>query len=171
MAGGKSKKRRPLVEAPHRPMRSMRRAREVTSKFHEHTHAIAAAQARGDRAAAQEAQEALDALGGRDAYQQASILTTERSKHTSKWLFSILTKNGMRPGKGQPPLKVLEVGAVNTQILSVPWLDVRAIDINSQARRAHGSPCPSPLARVISRGSIGPSSSYCNLPTQTAPKD
>ena len=30
---------------------------------------------------------------------------------------------------------MLEIGAVNTQLLSVPWLDVRAIDIKSQHLR------------------------------------
>jgi 25S rRNA (adenine2142-N1)-methyltransferase len=44
-------------------------------------------------------------------------------------VFSIITKLGLRPKKSQSPLEVLEVGAVNTQLLSVPWLSVRAIDI------------------------------------------
>ena len=47
----------------------------------------------------------------------------------------MLTKLGMRPKKNQSPLRVLEIGAVNTQLLSVPWLDVRAIDIKSQHPR------------------------------------
>jgi hypothetical protein len=31
-----------------------------------------------------------------------------------------------------PPLRVLEVGAINPQLSRCPWLDVRAIDIRSQ---------------------------------------
>jgi len=58
-------------------------------------------------------------------------VTTSRSRHTSKWVFSKLTSLGMRPARGKQPLELLEVGAVNTQLLSVPWLAVRAIDLKS----------------------------------------
>ena len=46
----------------------------------------------------------------------------------------MLTKLGMRRERTRA-LRVLEIGAVNTQLLSVPWLDVRAIDIKSQHPR------------------------------------
>lgn len=43
----------------------------------------------------------------RAAYQEASALTT--SKHrVAKWVFSRLTSLGMRPGKGEPKLRLLE---------------------------------------------------------------
>lgn len=100
----------------------------MTSDFHRVTRQLQVATAEGnaeDRAAA-EAE--LSTLGGRASYQAASELTT--SKHrTSKWMFSLLTQMGLRPGKGQPPLKVLEIGAVNAQLLTIPWLSVRAIDL------------------------------------------
>jgi 25S rRNA (adenine2142-N1)-methyltransferase len=51
---------------------------------------------------------------------------------TSKWVFQLLTRFNLRPAKKQPPLRVLEVGAINTQLLSCPWLNVRAIDLNSR---------------------------------------
>jgi 25S rRNA (adenine2142-N1)-methyltransferase len=70
----------------------------------------------------------LDGLGGRQAYQEASVLTTTRHR-TCKWVFAMITRLGLRPGKQSPPLRLLEVGAVNTQLMSVPWLAVRAIDI------------------------------------------
>ena len=89
------------------------------------------ARARADR---QRLERQLDSLGGRQAYQEASVLTTARHR-TCKWVFAVLTKLGMRPRKNQSPLRVLEIGAVNTQLLSVPWLDVRAIDIKSQHPR------------------------------------
>ncbi len=91
----------------------------------------------------------LYAIGGRQAYQEASVLTTTRHR-TCKWVFSVLTKQGLRPERSQPALKLLEVGAVNTQFLSVPWLDVRAIDIKSQH----------PRIEQIDFFSIVPDSSY-----------
>lgn len=66
----------------------------------------AVAEGRTDAAAAAETE--LSALGGRASYQAASELTTARHR-TSKWIFSILTQMKLRPSKGQPPLKVLEV--------------------------------------------------------------
>jgi 25S rRNA (adenine2142-N1)-methyltransferase len=33
--------------------------------------------------------------------------------------------------QGAPPMPVLEVGAINTRLLSIPWLAVRAIDLRS----------------------------------------
>jgi hypothetical protein len=50
-------------------------------------------------------------------------------------VFSSLTRHGLRPAAGAPPLPLLEVGAVNTQLLSVPWLAVRAIDLRSSHPR------------------------------------
>ena len=67
-------------------------------------------------------------LGGRTAYQEASELTTTRHR-TSKWVFAIITQLGLRPTTNRHPLSLLEIGAVNTQLLSIPWLEVRAIDI------------------------------------------
>ncbi|KAK9815394.1 hypothetical protein WJX72_002962 [[Myrmecia] bisecta] len=114
----KRKKPKPLV-AP--PMRSMKRARKVTSAFHELTRQIEGAKEAGDRGTAKQAEAELEALGGRASYQEASVLTTSRHR-TCKWVFSLLTKYGLRPGKGVPPLPVLEVGAVNGQLMSIPWL-------------------------------------------------
>mmetsp|Transcript_6205 Transcript_6205/g.21810 ORF Transcript_6205/g.21810 Transcript_6205/m.21810 type:complete len:267 (+) Transcript_6205:90-890(+) len=128
---GRKGKKAPLVGPG---MRSMKRARAVTSGFHAATRELAAAESSGDAAGAARARGAIAALGGRDAYQQASILTTARHR-TAKWAFAQLTALGMRPGRGEPPLRTLEVGAVNTQLLSVPWLDVRAVDLRSQHPR------------------------------------
>lgn len=66
----------------------------------------AVAEGRAEEAAAAEAE--LSELGGRASYQAASELTTSRHR-TCKWIFSLLTQMKLRPGKGQPPLKVLEV--------------------------------------------------------------
>ncbi|TYZ63659.1 hypothetical protein PybrP1_006792 [[Pythium] brassicae (nom. inval.)] len=115
---------------------------------------------RNERVAAINVQ--LSAIGGRSAYQDArcavvmcderqspptalvltplsalscrSILSTSFHR-TSKWVFQLLTKFGLRPKAKEPSLRVLEVGAINTQLLSCPWLDVRAIDLNSRHER------------------------------------
>jgi len=73
-------------------------------------------------------------LGGRTAYQEASELTTTRHR-TSKWVFAIITQLGLRPSTNRHPLSLLEIGAVNTQLLSIPWLQVRAIDIQARHPR------------------------------------
>ena len=140
-------KRKPLVPPP---MASLRRARAVTSSFHRLSHELQEATAAGRRADAARLAQELEQLGGRAAYQEASALTTARHR-TAKFVFAALTRHGLRPAAGQPPLPLLEarapgdtvpqrcahaalapqVGAVNTQLLSVPWLATRAIDLRS----------------------------------------
>lgn len=134
--------------APPRPlvppaMKSLKRARRVTSEFHRIQREMVSNESPAawkDSSAAAKAKKhkllelELRELGGRQAYQEASVLTTGRHR-TCKWIFSVVTKLGLRPTKNQSPLKLLEVGAVNTQLLSVPWLDVRAIDIKAQHPR------------------------------------
>ena len=137
--GSRAGQPKPLVPSA---MKSLKRARHVTSEFHriqreldvvagDSRDGTPSARARADR---QRLERQLDSIGGRQAYQEASVLTTARHR-TCKWVFAVLTKLGMRPRKNQSPLRVLEIGAVNTQLLSVPWLDVRAIDIKSQHPR------------------------------------
>ena len=108
---------------------SLKHARRVTSAFHRITHALENPKLEGHQKAELEAE--LQSMGGRAVYQAASVKATSDIKHTSKWMFSILTKLGVRPKSGEPALKTLEVGAVNTQVLSIPWLDVLAIDLRS----------------------------------------
>ena len=55
---------------------------------------------RPDDAAA--ADKAIEELGGVQAYQEASVLTTARHR-TCKWVFAVLTKLGMRPRKNHRP--------------------------------------------------------------------
>mmetsp|Transcript_8832 Transcript_8832/g.32350 ORF Transcript_8832/g.32350 Transcript_8832/m.32350 type:complete len:168 (+) Transcript_8832:217-720(+) len=121
-------------------MKSLKRARQTTSEFHRIQRELDIARRRGGRqhinnypvrGEQHELDHELSIIGGRQAYQEASLLTTGRHR-TCKWVFSIITKLGLRPKKSQSPLEVLEVGAVNTQLLSVPWLSVRAIDIKAQ---------------------------------------
>ena len=66
--------------------------------------------------------------------QEASAISTEHFK-SSRFVFQQLTKQSLRPRKKQPKLKTLELGAVNCQLLSCPWLEVRAIDLRSRHPR------------------------------------
>lgn len=135
-------------------MASLRRARAVTSSFHRLTGELQEAVAAGRRADAARLTQEVEQLGGcvlfpgspcvasaltvvarrtarrRAAYQEASALTTARHR-TAKFVFAQLTRHGLRPARGDPPLPLLEVGAVNTQLLGVPWLATRAIDLRS----------------------------------------
>ncbi|KAL3658165.1 hypothetical protein V7S43_016795 [Phytophthora oleae] len=136
------KSRKALHIAPPR-MKSRRKARQVTTNFHRLTHELdrlkqqkptdaQAQKHRNERVT--EINTQLQELGGRQAYQDASILNTSFHR-TSKWVFQLLTRFELRPKAKQPSLRVLEVGAINTQLLSCPWLDVRAIDLNSRHER------------------------------------
>ncbi|KAF1318182.1 Rrna methyltransferase, partial [Globisporangium splendens] len=131
----KVKKTRKALHIAAPKMKSRRKARQVTTDFHRLTHEVD--KVKKDKALSgaekqtklAELNEQIDAIGGRTAYQDASF------HKTSKWVFQLLTKFGLRPKSKEPPLRVLEVGAINTQLLTCPWLNVRAIDLNSRHER------------------------------------
>ncbi|KAG6621421.1 25S rRNA (adenine(2142)-N(1))-methyltransferase, Bmt2 [Phytophthora cinnamomi] len=136
-AAKKAKKSRKALHIAPPRMKSRRKARQVTTTFHRLTHELDRLKqhkAADSSARVAEINKQLDALGGRQAYQDASILSTSFHR-TSKWVFQLLTRFELRPKAKQPPLRVLEVGAINTQLLSCPWLDVRAVDLNSRHER------------------------------------
>ena len=116
--------------------KSLKRARRVTSEFHRINNKLGFAETSENGAKIEGTKGGGEAvlrrellkLGGRTAYQEASELTTTRHR-TSKWVFAIITQLGLRPTTNRHPLSLLEIGAVNTQLLSIPWLEVRAIDI------------------------------------------
>ncbi|CAK4758436.1 unnamed protein product [Aphanomyces euteiches] len=131
-SSGKKSKVRKVPIGP--PPESRRRARELTTEFHRVTHELQrlkAAKGSDNRERIQELEKRLKDMGGREAYQDASILSTSLHK-TSRWVFQLLTKFNLRPGKKMPPLEVLEVGAINTQLVVCPWLNVLAIDLISR---------------------------------------
>jgi 25S rRNA (adenine2142-N1)-methyltransferase len=113
-------------------VKSRRHARELTTKFHRLTKKLDTVDAADPEHLARksEIEKEIEDMGGRRAYQDASIVSTSMHK-TSRWVFQLLTKFSLRPSKGQPALKLLEVGAINTQLLACPWMDVDAIDLNS----------------------------------------
>jgi len=119
----------------------LKQARHVTSEFHRIHYKLEEAENSEINESAKTPfhgkiglRRQLRELGGRTSYQDASELTTTRHR-TSKWVFSMITKLGFRPQKNRRPLALLEIGAVNTQLLSIPWLEVRAIDIQARHPR------------------------------------
>ena len=134
MVGKKNKKKSGNVPIAAPKMKSRRKARQITSAFHTLTHALTALQSDVDLSLddkvekIEKMQGQITAMGGREAYQDASILSTELHK-TSKYVFQLLTKYDLRPRRGQVPLEVLEVGAINAQLLQCSWLKVMAIDL------------------------------------------
>uniref|UniRef100_A0A7S2WJ27 Uncharacterized protein n=1 Tax=Mucochytrium quahogii TaxID=96639 RepID=A0A7S2WJ27_9STRA len=137
--GAKVKSRRTRPLSGWRPLTSQREARKVTSLFHKYTKELdelkskfkgkETAEGKTERL---ELEEKLKGIGGRERYQEASMLLTSLNKSSSKWLFQNITKLDLRPKRGEPKLKTLEVGAINTQIVSCPWLDCTAIDLKSR---------------------------------------
>lgn len=92
-------------------MKSRRRARKIVTSFHKLTkeaEEAAAGKARDKDNTLRRLQRELDEMGGRQAYQSASLLSVS-FHNTSKWVTQQLTKMGLRPGRGEAPLKVLEV--------------------------------------------------------------
>ena len=125
---GKSGRKRSVpVPVAWRPVKSQRRARQITSVFHQLTHAKenATQQSSADRpeagVGAERQPDAIDEdveqdgseggsnsetqllaqklkqLGGRRVYQAASALATARNTSSAKWIFKSLTALGKRP--------------------------------------------------------------------------
>lgn len=121
-------------------LKSRKMARLVTSSFHKIRNSIDKIEqsnlAETEKAEKKEnLQRDLDAIGGIKAYQQASIVSTSHFK-TSRWVVKTLKEiwnmNEDEIQNHSMKRKLFEVGAINTQLLQNRWLDVRAIDINSQ---------------------------------------
>ena len=118
-------------------MSSRRRARQVTTTFHRLTHEIERVRSSSalDEATRttmlQDLEQQLQDSGGRNAYQQASVVNTSMFS-TSKYVTATLTKLGVRRSSGEALPTLLEVGAINCQLVTNQWLNVDAIDINSR---------------------------------------
>jgi len=112
------------------PVKSLKRARKIVSNYHALTAQIHAQRADSEAVALLERE--LAANGGVRGYQLASALSTD-AHSTSKWVAKTLRKLGWtHPASSKKPKpRVLEVGAVNTQLLECRSLDVRAIDLHS----------------------------------------
>lgn len=95
------------------PVKSRKRARKIVTSFHKITKEAgeveSSAATDGEKANHLERlQRELEEMGGRQAYQSASLLSVS-FHNTSKWVTQLLTSMNLRPQRGQPPLKVLEV--------------------------------------------------------------
>ncbi|GKY95300.1 hypothetical protein MPSEU_000491900 [Mayamaea pseudoterrestris] len=144
----RKKRQRPLAPAP---LRSLKRARQITTTFHRLSRQLVAAQAKDDASEIAKLTKQLDEAGGREAYQQASQISTTIHS-TSKWVMAHLVGKGWNRGiltakeghgdsdQTQPmnwrPTRLLEVGAINMQLLEAAErsngkLIVRAIDLQS----------------------------------------
>lgn len=116
---------------------SLKRARSVTSGWHELKRQERAITENSRLSAAEKAAKlgelkaAQAALGGHSAYQAASVKTTATFR-TSRYVFARLAAAGIRARKGQPKPTVLEIGAINTQLTGCPWLACTAMDLRSQ---------------------------------------
>lgn len=118
------------------PVKSRRLARSITSQYHviqnERNLVLSDTTIPDSEKSKKLAglEQKMEEIGGTNRYQQASIVNTQHFK-TSKWVAGTLTKVGLQP-KAPAKLNVLEVGAINTQLQQYNWMNVRAIDLNSQ---------------------------------------
>jgi 25S rRNA (adenine2142-N1)-methyltransferase len=135
----KPKRKRPVPLAPTPIMKSRKKARQVTTLFHKHTRERDLALANGDPQQVQRCDELLEEMGGREEYQRASQLSTSFHS-TSKWVLGSLARKGWLLGipieksdeddingdtaskkknckKQRRPTRLLEVGAINTELL------------------------------------------------------
>ena len=129
MGRGSIKRLVPAGKTPsklRKPVTSLKVAKRLTGAFH----ALLAQREGSSKADAVRLDAEIAAMGGREAYQEASALATKAFK-SSRWVFKTLTRYGLAPARGALPLRVLEIGATNAQLAVCPWLRVRAIDIRS----------------------------------------
>ena len=116
-----NKNKKPIPLAPPPAMRSRKKARIVTTLFHKYTRELDLAE--GNPTKVQEINHKIEEMGGREAYQRASQLSTTFHS-TSKWVLGYLSRNGWLYGmennmetNDRRQTKLLEVGAINTELL------------------------------------------------------
>ncbi|CAJ1930265.1 unnamed protein product [Cylindrotheca closterium] len=169
-----NRKRKPIPLAPKPAiMRSRKKARQVTTLFHKLTRERDHALAQKNTAEVTRLDRQLEEMGGREEYQRASQLSTSFHS-TSKWVIGGLARFGWLHGipvvettkkdgdegpqkvgkkgkKRRRPTRLLEVGAINAELLDAAEqkevadgnavakpkynLSVRAIDIHSMDKR------------------------------------
>lgn len=102
-------------QTPHQvppAIRSRKKARQIVTTFHKlekEADEVSSSTAPDKQARLERLERELDEMGGRQAYQSASLLSVS-FHNTSKWVTKQLAgKMGLRPANGEPPLRVLEV--------------------------------------------------------------
>ena len=116
------------IVPPPAKVTSRKHARRLTTQYHNITRRLASAKTLTERLAFKEE---LMTMGGVQAYQAASSLTTSLFS-TSRWVTRVLRD---APGVCIASPCVLEIGAINTQLLDAPGFAVRAIDLCASGPR------------------------------------
>jgi 25S rRNA (adenine2142-N1)-methyltransferase len=157
-----TKRRRAVALAPP-PLQSRKKARKVTTLFHKYTRERDAALSENNKEKLEHTDRLIAEIGGRAQYQRASQVSTSFHS-TSKWVLGVLARNGWLYGIRTPqdgassskkerkklprqPTRILEVGAINTELLDAAAqqivkedgavlgtkykLEVRALDLHS----------------------------------------
>ena len=158
---GNKKRRKPVPLAPPK-MRSRKRARKTTTMFHKLITERDLALKKGDATTVRECEKEIEEMGGRAEYQRASQVSTSFHS-TSKWVLGHVASKGWLygikvAGKQRRTTRILEVGAINTELLDAAGMvssgerkeseseassgqqpkkniHVRAIDIHSMEKR------------------------------------
>ena len=130
-------------------MKSRKKARKTTAEFHIIKNELSILDKKEGLSEPEKSirkadlEQQLESIGGIDAYQKASIISTQHFK-TSRWVLGQIDQHlnidksqndpigKMECKRAKDKLKVLEVGAINIQLQQSKHLDVRSIDINSQ---------------------------------------
>lgn len=118
-------------------MTSLKLARKLTSRFHGLLTEEAKIKADSSltveerRTELKRIETEVAAMGGRETYQEASALSTANFR-SARYVYKTLVRFGLQPRKGEAPLRVLEIGAVNKHLLVCPWLRTRAVDLESR---------------------------------------
>ena len=78
----------------------------------------------------------MEKLGGLEAYQKASRLGETRNGgfNSAKWVLKQLKVHNIRPTSGDNKLKLLDVGALDSNYRKQTWIDCTSIDLNPQSR-------------------------------------
>ncbi|VEU39383.1 unnamed protein product [Pseudo-nitzschia multistriata] len=139
-----------------RPMTSRKRARRVTTMFHKLTKERDQALKEGDADKARSCERSLEEMGGRPEYQRASQLSTSFHS-TSRWVLGHLANNGWLYGIKKQALdesggstrrerrkqsarrrttRILEVGAINTELLDAAGIPAAAATARPSPRKA-----------------------------------
>ena len=135
---GKTKRKHAPIPLLPPPLKSRKKARQITTQFHKLNNALDDAD---DEETKNSIKSSLDDLGGRAKYQEASQLSTSFFS-TSKWVIGrmqsldILRGIPTKSSKSRRPTKLLEIGAINTTLLDLRAqqsanVTPRAIDLRS----------------------------------------
>ncbi|RMY90284.1 hypothetical protein D0862_10014 [Hortaea werneckii] len=135
-ASGISKGRPPLAKKPIAAL-SAEKTRQLIRTHHQLNKELAKAEALGDHEGVTELKKRIEAFGGLESYQQASIQgqANDRGGDSSvtlmEWLKPVATSGQANSSK----LRLLEVGALSTKnaCSKSGTFDIERIDLNSQA--------------------------------------